>query len=278
MFKRMFVCMALGLLALPVRSQGPDKSQVELKRLQGSWSVVTLETDGTKIEEKSLKGAKIIVDGDNFTTVGMGQTYKGKIKIDGSAKPKALDMMFTEGTVKGTTSFAIYDLDGDTWKLCLTVTSADRPKEFATKAGSGHALETLKRDAGEKGQDAVKKDLDLLQGEWSMLSGEIGGQPLMPELVKGAKRLCKGNETTSFIGGQLFFKATISVDPTKKPKTIDYDMTEGPSKGKKQFGIYEFDGDKVRFCFAPPGKDRPADFKTNAGDDNTLSVWKKGKQ
>jgi uncharacterized protein (TIGR03067 family) len=40
-------------------------------------------------------------------------------------------------------------------------------------------------------------------------------------------------------------------------RAIDYDMTEGPTKGEKHLGIYELDGDTVKFCFAAPGKDRP---------------------
>ena len=57
---------------------------------------------------------------------------------------------------------------------------------------------------------------------------------------------------------QTFFKAKFTIDPTKKPKTIDYAMTEGFTKGKTQLGIYELDGDTFRSCFAPAGKRRSA--------------------
>jgi uncharacterized protein (TIGR03067 family) len=126
--------------------------------------------------------------------------------------------------------------------------------------------------------DAVKEEMAKLQGEWSMISGEIDGQAMPKEFLQGAKRVAKDDKTTVTIAGQLFMEAQFSVDPSKKPKTIDYTMTGGPTKGKQQLGIYELDGDQVKFCFASPGKDRPADFSTAPGSDRTLSVWKRDKK
>src|SRR5436853_6909942 len=91
--------------------------------------------------------------------------------------------------------------------------------------------------------DAVKKEQAQLQGEWSMVSGSADGQPMPDAMVKQMKRTRKGDETATTMAGKVFFTAKITIDPTKKPKTIDYDMTEGFTKGKKQLGIYEIDGD-----------------------------------
>jgi hypothetical protein len=64
------------------------------------------------------------------------------------------------------------------------------------------------------------------------------------------------------------------IDPSKKPKTIDYEMSDGLTKGKKQFGIYEVDAVTFKSCFSKPDAERPADFTSTAGDGRTLSVWK----
>jgi len=73
-------------------------------------------------------------------------------------------------------------------------------------------------------------------------------------------------------------KAKFTIDPAKNPKQIDYAMTGGPTTGKTQLGIYELEGDTVKFCFAAPGKDRPPDFTTKEGSSRTLSVWKREKK
>jgi len=126
--------------------------------------------------------------------------------------------------------------------------------------------------------EAVKKDLAQLQGEWSMVSGSADGQPMPAQMLKQMKRICKGDEVTTTMAGQVFFKAKIAIDPSKKPKTIDYEMTEGFTKGKKQLGIYELDGDTLKSCFGGVGAARPPDFTSKPGDGRTLSVWKREKK
>ncbi|MEO6036327.1 MAG: TIGR03067 domain-containing protein [Verrucomicrobiota bacterium] len=125
--------------------------------------------------------------------------------------------------------------------------------------------------------DAAKKDLTLLHGEWSMVSGTADGLTMSEEIRKQMKRVCQGNETTTTMGDQVFLKAKITIDPSKKPKTINYQMTEGPNKGETQLGIYEVDGKTFKTCFSKPGAERPADFTSKPGDSRTCSVWKREK-
>ena len=125
--------------------------------------------------------------------------------------------------------------------------------------------------------DAVKKDLAAMEGRWSMVSGSADGQPMPDPMRQQMKRVCKGDETTTMMGDRVFLKARIKIDPTKKPKTIEYEMTDGFTKGKKQLGIYEVEGDTFKSCFGGPGAERPADFSTRPGDRRTVSVWKRDK-
>ena len=127
-------------------------------------------------------------------------------------------------------------------------------------------------------QDASKKEMSDLEGEWSMVSGMANGQAMPKEFVQTGRRVAKDGETTITMGGRLYFKAKFSIDPSQKPKAMDYNMTEGPTKGKTHLGIYELQGDTVRFCFAAPGHDRPTDFTAKRGGQRTLSVWKREKK
>ena len=123
--------------------------------------------------------------------------------------------------------------------------------------------------------DSSKKDLAALQGEWTMVSGENSGTQFPAEVAKTGKRVCKGDELTVTFGGMTIIKATITLDATKDPKTIDYKLTDGPSKGKVQLGIYELKDDTFKSCFAAPDHERPTAFETKAGDGRTMSVWKR---
>ena len=126
--------------------------------------------------------------------------------------------------------------------------------------------------------EASMKEMKQLEGDWSMVSGEANGQSMPADTVKSGKRVAKDGETTITIGGQVYFKAKFTIDPSKKPKAIDYTMTEGPTKGKTHLGIYELEGGTVKFCFAAPGKDRPTEFTAKEGSQQTLSVWKREKK
>jgi uncharacterized protein (TIGR03067 family) len=132
--------------------------------------------------------------------------------------------------------------------------------------------------AGASLAQEAKKEMAQLEGEWTMVSGERDGQPVPDEMRKTAKRVVKDGETTVEIGGQVFMKAKFTIDPAKKPKTIDYTLTGGPNDGKKVLGIYELDGDTVKFCFALPDKDRPTEMTAKEGSGWTLSVWKRAKK
>lgn len=268
-------CCASALL-LPASAARPDTAPAEdVELLQGTWDFRSLEVEGNPLPQEAIQGWKIEVRGQNFTTSSSGPTYKGTFKVDAAKAPRTIDLAFTEGPDAGNTALGIYELNGDDWRICFDVSGKGRPQEFASRAGSGRALETLHRRAQAGGTAGA--ELARLEGEWAMVSAERDGQRLPDTLVKNSHRTCKGGETTVMIGSQLFMKAKITVDPSKKPKAIDYLLTDGLDKGKTQLGIYELNGDTLKTCFSAPGKPRPGDFTTAAGSGRTLSVWKRAK-
>jgi uncharacterized protein (TIGR03067 family) len=120
----------------------------ELELLQGEWNVVFLEVEGLVPAPHTYAGAKIVIEGDRFTSIAMGATYGGTIAVDGATEPKKFSMLFTDGPEKGKTNFGICELEGNRWRICLTMTGGPAPTEFATSPGSGRALETLDREKG----------------------------------------------------------------------------------------------------------------------------------
>ena len=155
----------------------------------------SLEMDGQKMP---TGGAAITIKGSRFTTTAMGGEYAGRLELDETTSPKSFNLHFDSGPETGNTSYGIYELDAGTWKICLTLRGGTRPRKFATKAGSGLALEILKRAAKSKAKPvpaAITGDpAPELAGEWSMVSAIMSGKPLDPEYVKIGRRIATAGD------------------------------------------------------------------------------------
>lgn len=112
----------------------------DIDKLQGVWHVDSLEIDGRVMTAAVLGGAKIVIDGDRFTSMGMGAEYEGSVELNADSFPKSFDLTFARGPEKGNTNLGIYELDGDTWRICLATRGSVRPKEFAAPPGTGIVL------------------------------------------------------------------------------------------------------------------------------------------
>ena len=250
----------------------------DLARLQGAWTVAELELDGQTTEAPG--DARVVIEGSRFTTTGMGAEYGGTIELDPSAKPARIDMKFDSGPEKGNTNFGIYKLGRDSWRLCLATRGTTRPTEFASPPGSGIAVETLARakaaakskkaEAAEPGGPAT-----VFEGDWQMVSGVINGAAMDAATVAWVKRVTRGNQTSVIAGPQTMMKVEFTFDPSTTPASIDYLNLHGPSKGKRQQGIYRLEGDALTVCTGAPGAARPAEFASTSGDGRSLTVWKR---
>ena len=253
--------------------------QKELTKLQGQWNVTSLEVDGTSLPTGAFAGARIVIEDNRFTSFAMGAAYGGTMSVNTRTNPKSFSLKFTEGPEKGNTNQGIYELDGNRWKICLSTTGGPAPNAFSTSPGSGHALETLERGAAAVGVEPPALEMtgrgpiSELEGEWAMVSCIRNGDPLGPMMVKGGKRVTRGNDTTVFFGDHPFLKTTFTLDPSQQPKTIDLG-----NAGEVQRGIYELDGETMKICYAAPGERRPSDYATARGDGRTMAVWQRTKK
>jgi uncharacterized protein (TIGR03067 family) len=250
----------------------------DLERLQGTWTVAELEVDGQPAG--AAGDAHIVIEGSRFTTTGMGAEYGGAFELDSSATPARIDMKFDTGPEKGNINFGIYQLRGDSWKLCLATRGTDRPAAFASAPGSGIALEKLVRG---KTPLKVRKTkvaepsgpATECEGEWQMLSGVMNGAAMDAATVEWVKRVTHGNQTIVVAGPQTMMKVEFSLDASTSPARIDYLNLHGPAKGKRQQGIYRLEGDVLTVCMGAPGGARPGEFTSVKGDGRTLTAWKR---
>jgi|SRR5260370_27176617 uncharacterized protein (TIGR03067 family) len=130
--------------------------------------------------------------------------------------------------------------------------------------------------ADDKKDDAVKEELKKFEGTWKLVSSEHDGEKAPDDAIKTAKAMAKGGQVTLSVDGKTVMEADFTIDPTKKPKTIDATVTTaGPDKGKKTLGIYEIDGDTMKICFSD--KERPKEFSAKKGSGCTLDMYKREK-
>ena len=267
----------------------PKPKRQDIDLLQGTWSVTSLEMNGQATPAEILESARMVVAGNRFTSLGMGADYQGVLELDATTSPRQCTMKFDAGPEKGNTNLGIYELDGDSWRICLATHGAVRPASFDSRSGDGFALETLTRGerapateksraarpAKEPAASGGSGPVTEMEGEWTLVSATMDGKPMDQSLVQWVKRASQGNQSTVTAGPQVMLKVEFTCDLSQSPKAIDYLNLAGSNKGKTQLGIYERDGDVLKYCIAPPGGARPAEFESVPGDGRTLTVWKR---
>jgi len=139
-------------VGLPVAAGDAKEDAVkkDLAALKGTWTAVSAERDGKKLTDEQLKGVTLVYDGAGRASVKKADQllFDGTIKIDPAKKPKTLDATQTsEGENKGKTFLGIYEIEGDTLRICSAEPAGkDRPAEFSSKPGSGFFLRVYKRE------------------------------------------------------------------------------------------------------------------------------------
>jgi len=121
-----------------------EKLKVELVRLEGTWKVVSCVRDGVETP------AEVLALMSKVTFKGYGYTFSdgggGKIlAVDPANEPKTISYLNDGNDEKEGIQNGIYKLDGDTFMDCVAIGEKPRPKEFASKKGSGLILMKYKR-------------------------------------------------------------------------------------------------------------------------------------
>jgi uncharacterized protein (TIGR03067 family) len=114
-------------------------------------------------------------------------------------------------------------------------------------------------------EEAAKKDLKAFAGKWKNTFVERDGKKAPGEELVNVFVTHEGNKVTVRVGDKVIVQGTIDLDPTKKPKTVDFTSTARENKGQIYLGIYEFTGDSYRLCLADTGKKRPTEFSSKLG-------------
>ena len=122
----------------------------------------------------------------------------------------------------------------------------------------------------------ARSQADDLKGVWKPVEAELGGVKL-PDAVLAPLRLELGGGKYVLKGAESPDRGTVTVDASKKPRTMDVTGTDGPNKGKTFPSIYELEGDSLRICYDLSGQKRPTEFKTTKGTKLYLVTYTRDK-
>jgi uncharacterized protein (TIGR03067 family) len=114
--------------------------------LQGKWFPVAGELGGKPMSEDQLSKIAFVVFVANRMLVSQdGKSYEGQFALDSSKSPKWITVKRSEGINKYGLMDGIYELDGDTLRLCMGEPEDPRPITFTSVPGQRVLYLTLTR-------------------------------------------------------------------------------------------------------------------------------------
>jgi len=114
----------------------------ELQTLQGTWQLVEMQNNGKKDLERSKNYHWTFKDDQYTIYLNEKKAEVWTVKLSN----RTIDATLTiSPRTHGITIQGIYELSGDTLRICYDRTGESRPEDFKAAAGSHHMLYVLKR-------------------------------------------------------------------------------------------------------------------------------------
>jgi uncharacterized protein (TIGR03067 family) len=145
------LALALFLPALLVAAPVPkDKEKPKDEdAIVGTWKIDQFDADGGNAPSQPTEIKFVFAEKGQFSMIRPGPDRGdrgGTFKIDPTAKVKTMDISLDGQDMK-----AIYELDGDTLKMCIPdKPNSPRPEAFVANAKERVAVVTFKREKAEK--------------------------------------------------------------------------------------------------------------------------------
>lgn len=266
-----------------------DKAKAKLDdALVGTWAVKDVAVlDGGFNSEDGGKDDRMVFRKDGTCSIlgvsGFVGFTTSTFATDPTATPRAIDITTVRRGQQEDTRPAIYQVDGDTLKVCIgrrapsprpaafapqpdktLVITLKRVKEEEAKPPVAVAPKPVEPKPADKKDDAKGKEAGLV-GSWAVDKFELDGKamPVPPPAAGIVHKFDKdgGVQVTGGPGGEEM-TGTFKVDTSASPKTIDLTLKSKANREQTHTGVYELDGDTLRLAMPPvPGGARPKDLK-----------------
>jgi uncharacterized protein (TIGR03067 family) len=137
--------LTLAALAASLSVFASDQAD-DAKAIQGTWLPTKAEIAGKPMGNDFITTTTLKLDNGKYEVIVAGQPDNGAYTIDPAQKPKTIDITGTEGPNIGKKIPAIYELRGDTLRICYGLGGSPRPTEFKSPTNTSYFLVTYKRE------------------------------------------------------------------------------------------------------------------------------------
>jgi uncharacterized protein (TIGR03067 family) len=148
--------LAAGLAGCNKTAGPPDFTQANdaVKKLQGTWSFVTINRAGKEASETVVKDSDVTIQDDCFTwwerkagspVFDMKHGEEFTLQVNPAKAATEVDLAYRYGDKEGQARKAIYSLEGDELKICMAEVREPRPTAFAATTKPATTLLVLRR-------------------------------------------------------------------------------------------------------------------------------------
>ena len=173
------ITLVLGILFVPAGPPGraatdEEVIKAELAKIQGEWIVESQEEEGKPLLHREIKSRRIFFGGDRAIVRNRDEMIQiALVKFDPKT-PGALDLTVIAGSYQHITMLGIYEIKGDTFRVCFDKAGRERPKSFKTTADSGLFTAVYRRERAQEGPD--------IAGFYQCEGVEVGGTKYTAEV------------------------------------------------------------------------------------------------
>jgi len=136
---------SLGVADKPDKVRRKDPTPEILKKLQGTWKLVTLVVDGkNRLDDK--QGWRVTFTGNRYVIADKSKDFgKSTFTLGRKGGFITMDESYTSLGQKELTYRGILRIDGNNLRICYSLPGKGRPNTFSPPIGSNYYLWVLRR-------------------------------------------------------------------------------------------------------------------------------------
>jgi uncharacterized protein (TIGR03067 family) len=146
--RSVFPLLLVAVAGVAFAQAKPDDAATDLKKLEGTWVLVSGKEDGQAVPADHVSKSRIVWKGKDVVVETPHQAkepIKATATVSGGAA-KSMDWTRANGPDAGKVMLAIYAFRGpDEYVVVFAPAGKERPKDLDAKAGSGHMMHVWKR-------------------------------------------------------------------------------------------------------------------------------------